>query len=46
MRGLALFIRAVELAVRPVGQLVLERCRRGTRWLSRRAQRMARDYPV
>ena len=38
----ALFIRTVEMAERPVGQLVVERCRRGTRRLSGRAQLMNR----
>ncbi len=42
MRVAALFIRTVEMAERPVGQLVVERCRRGTRWLSGRAQHMNR----
>src|SRR3989344_6943542 len=45
MRVAALFIRTVEMAERPVGQLVVERCRRGTRWLSGRAQHMNRVFP-
>ena len=46
MRVAALFIRTVEMAERPVGQLVVERSRRGTRWLSGRAQHMNRVPPV
>ena len=42
----ALFIRTVEMAERPVGRLVEERCRRGTRGLSWREQPASVDIMV